>query len=95
MFDVKAEQVFSTDYGPCAAKTDRPSSCGQMARLIQLVLKFPHRPLFTSPTCPIHSEKNKSHLVEYVETPFSRIPHDDARLLQKEVGDFPSVWFAT
>lgn len=29
-----------------------------------------------------------------MEAPLSRIPHDDARFLQQEVGDFPSIWLA-
>lgn len=49
--------------------------------------------------CPFHFSARKTkeppHLIEYMETSLSRIPRDDTRLLQKEVGDFASVWFAT
>lgn len=41
-----------------------------------------------------HHVTGVPHLIEYMEAPLSRIPHDDARFLQQEVGDFPSIWLA-
>ena len=68
-----------------------------MASTVQSVLKSPHRRSSRAKCVPFSLQlerNNKSHLIEYMETPLSRIPHDDTRLLQKEVGDFPSVWFS-
>lgn len=58
------------------------------------VLKSPaHRP--SAQTKAFHCYYFENHLIEYMETSFSRIPHDNTRFLQKEVGDFPSIWFST
>lgn len=49
--------------------------------LIQTVLKCPQA-LFLRPNESRSLNNKKAHLVEYMETPFSRIPHDYTWLLQ-------------